>query len=68
MLLGRPVARIVVGLVLAVLGLLWTLQGFDVLGQDGGMNGQGEWIVIGVIAVIAGLALAATGYRSRSHP
>jgi hypothetical protein len=67
MLLGRPVARIVVGLVLALLGLVWTLQGFDVLGQDGGMNGQGQWIVIGLIAVIVGLALATSGYRSRSR-
>ncbi len=68
MLLGRPIGRIVLGLALAAMGALWTLQGLDLLGQDGGMNGQQEWIVIGAIAAVAGLALAGSGYRARSRP
>ena len=67
MLLGRPIARIVVGLVLVAIGALWTLQGLDVLGQDGGMNGRQEWIVIGAAALVAGAALAVSGYRARSR-
>jgi hypothetical protein len=67
MLLGRPVGRMVVGVVLALLGALWILQGLDVLGQDGGMNGQGEWTLIGGVALAVGLALAVSGARSRSR-
>ena len=67
MLLGRPMGRIVVGVVLALFGALWILQGLDVLGQDGGMNGQGEWTLIGGIALALGLALAASGVRARSR-
>ena len=65
MMLGQPRGRIILGVVLAVMGAIWTLQGLDVLGQDGGMNGRGEWIVIGAIAVVAGLVLAISGYRAR---
>lgn len=68
MLLGRPAARIALGVILVLLGGLWILQGLDVLGQDGGMNGQGEWTVIGAVALVAGLALAASATRGRSRP
>jgi hypothetical protein len=68
MILGQARGRIIVGLVLAAMGALWTMQGFDLLGQDGGMNGRGEWIVIGAGAVIVGVVLAASGYRARSRP
>ena len=67
MLLGRPMGRIVFGLVLTAFGVLWALQGLDVLGQDGGMNGRQEWIVIGAVAAVAGLAVVASGYRARSR-
>lgn len=68
MLLGRPAARITLGVILVLLGGLWILQGLDVLGQDGGMNGQGEWTLIGGVALIFGLALAATATRGRPRP
>lgn len=68
MLTSRPAVRIGLGLVLAAMGVLWTLQGVGAFGQDGGMNGRTEWIVIGAIAAVAGLALAASGYRARSRP
>jgi hypothetical protein len=51
------------GVVLAVVGVLWTLQGLDLLGQSGGMNGQRTWAVIGPVTALAGLALAVIGYR-----
>jgi len=65
MLLGRPTARLALGVILALLGGLWILQGLDVLGQDGGMNGQGEWTLIGAVALVTGLALAASALRGR---
>ena len=58
--------RIVTGLVLAAAGVVWTLQGLDVLGGSG-MSGEPIWAVIGPIVAVAGLALAATGYRLRRH-
>ena len=65
MLLGRPIARMVFGLVLVAIGARWTLQGLDVLGQDGGMNGRQEWVVVGAVALVAGMALPVSGYRAR---
>ena len=58
----------VVGVLLAIFGTLWTLQGSDVFGQDGGMNGRQEWTVIGAATLAARLVLAASGYRARSRP
>ncbi len=60
------IGRVVLGLLLAAMGTLWTLQGFDLLGQEGGMNGRSEWIGIGLLAVVVGLWMIARGLRSRS--
>lgn len=68
MLLRRSVGRMVVGVLLAIFGSLWTLQGLDVFRQDGGMNGRQEWTVIGAVTLAARLVLAASGYRARSRP
>ncbi len=65
MLPARPMGRIVAGLALAVLGTVWTLQGLDLLGQDGGMNDRPEWVAIGVVAGAVGAALAVGGVRAR---
>jgi hypothetical protein len=59
---GR-VVRIIIGVVLAVVGIVWILQGADLLGGNGGMNGKGIWIVIGAIVLVAGLALLASARR-----
>ncbi len=60
------IGRVVLGLLLTAMGTLWTLQGFDLLGQEGGMNGRSEWIGIGLLAVVVGLWMIARGLRSRS--
>ena len=65
---GRPLGRIVAGVALALLGALWIVQGLDVLGQEGGMNGQGEWTLIGAVALLAGLVLTASAARARPRP
>jgi hypothetical protein len=56
------------GVILAVAGVIWTLQGLDLLGQSGGMNGQRAWAVIGPITALVGLALIASNYRAGRPP
>jgi uncharacterized membrane protein len=55
--------QLVVGVVLALLGLLWILQGLNVIGGSG-MSGQGIWAVIGVIVGAVGLFLVVRGLRT----
>lgn len=54
---------IVVGVVMVLAGVTWTLQGLDVFGASGGMNGQKIWAVIGPIVAVVGAVLAVTGAR-----
>jgi hypothetical protein len=51
------------GVVILLIGLLWTLQGLDVLGGSG-MSGKTIWAIIGPIVGLAGLGLAVFGVRS----
>jgi len=63
---------LLLGVILTIVGAVWTLQGLDLLGQSGGMNGQRIWAVIGPLAVVSGLALVTTciraGRSARSSP
>jgi hypothetical protein len=45
----------IVGVVLVLLGGPWTLQGSNVLAGSA-MSGQSQWLYIGLIAVVVGLA------------
>ena len=65
MLGGGGAVRLVVGVVLILLGGLWILQGLDVLGQDGGMNGEVLWVVIGALVLLAGAYVAYTARETR---
>jgi hypothetical protein len=56
------------GVLLVILGVLWTLQGLDLLGQSGGMNGRRIWAVIGPITALVGMALVAVGGRKGRAP
>ena len=58
---------VIVGFVLLVAGVIFMLQGLDVLGGSGGMNGSKIWAVLGPIIAIVGLALLVTGARARSR-
>jgi len=53
---------IVVGVLLALIGLIWTLQGINVLGGSF-MSGQPFWAVMGVIAIVVGIGLVIFGAR-----
>lgn len=53
-----------VGLLLVLFGVVWTLQGLDVLGGSG-MSGNRLWAVLGPITAVAGALIAAAGARRR---
>jgi hypothetical protein len=53
---------IVVGVVVALAGLLFTLQGLNVMGGSA-MSGKTLWAVLGPLILIVGLAVAAVGLR-----
>lgn len=55
---------LVLGLLLAIAGVVWILQGLNVLGESGGMNGQHIWALIGAICVLAGLGFVTAGVRA----
>ena len=59
--MSRPVA-LALGGVLVVIGLVWFLQGIDVLGGSV-MSGVTLWAVIGPIVAIAGIALIVRSRR-----
>jgi hypothetical protein len=55
---------VVVGVVVALLGLLWTLQGLDVV-HGSSMSGTTTWSVIGPIVLVVGALIAWVGVRGR---
>lgn len=54
----------VMGVVVAIMGGVFTLQGVGILGGSF-MSGSATWAVIGIAMVIAGLTLYARGTRTR---
>jgi hypothetical protein len=57
------VVRLVLAATLLVVGLVWILQGLDVLGGYG-MSGHIEWTVIGAILVAVGIGLLVGARRA----
>jgi hypothetical protein len=53
------------GIVLILLGGLWTLQGVGILGGSA-MTGQVFWAIVGMILLIVGIVLCALGVRRGS--
>ena len=49
---------LVPGVILSAIGLVWTLQGLDVL-RGSVMSGSSLWATIGPIVLVAGLVLIA---------
>ena len=50
------------GVVLVIAGVLWSLQGFNVIGGSF-MSGNSVWAVIGPVIAIIGLVMAVIGLR-----
>ncbi len=63
--LKKPV-WVVVGVIVALLGLLFTLQGVGVM-KGSSMSNTTFWAVAGPIIIIVGIALAGVGIRGRSR-
>lgn len=53
---------VVSGLVLVAVGIVWILQGLDLL-KGSFMTGRSFWAWMGVLAVLVGLPLVARGLR-----
>lgn len=56
--------RVIVGVTSVVVGLVWALQGLDVV-QGSPMTGQGEWIIFGLALMGLGVALLVGARRLR---
>jgi hypothetical protein len=60
------IAGIIAGLVLAFMGAIWMLQGFNAtFVPQSFMTGSLAWIVIGVLAIIGGLWLVRWSWNRR---
>jgi hypothetical protein len=57
--------KLVVGVVLILAGVVWTLQGLDVMGGSG-MSGNAFWAVVGPIVALLGAYLVVRGLRTGS--
>ena len=58
--------RVLIGVTLVLTGVVWFLQGLDVLGGSG-MSGHGEWTVFGSMLVVIGAGVL-WGARQLSRP
>jgi hypothetical protein len=59
------IAIAVVGIVVAIFGVIWALQGFGVL-LGSPMSNTTTWSIIGPITAVIGLALAIGALRRKS--
>jgi hypothetical protein len=53
------------GALMALVGVVWTLQGLGYIGGSG-MSGVTVWAVVGPVVVIVGLAVTVISTRGRS--
>lgn len=59
------VVTFAVGLLIALFGLIWALQGFGVLGGSP-MSNTTTWSVIGPITAVIGVVIAVVSWRKMS--
>lgn len=71
-----PVLKIVIGFVLFSVGLLWSLQGEDLIRMkpilcvancEPLVGGSMAWLIVGIVTMAVGLGLLVTSKRKR-HP
>jgi hypothetical protein len=58
------IAIVGLGVLVALFGLLWALQGFGVV-QGSPMTGTTTWSIIGPIVCVVGVLIAVVGWRIR---
>jgi hypothetical protein len=59
--------RGIIGVVLCLAGVVWIGQGANLIGGSF-MSGQGLWLGIGCVCLVAGLGLLVWTWRLRSVP
>lgn len=59
-------AFVVPGVILAVVGVIWTLQGVDVL-RGSVMSGSSLWATVGPVVLVVGLVLVVIGILNARH-
>ena len=62
---NRAVLLLVGGILLILLGLVWTLQGVGILGGSA-MSGSMTWAIVGPILAIVGIYLVVRWQKARS--
>jgi hypothetical protein len=55
---------VVAGVVMVLIGLLWTLQGLDII-TGSSMSGTTTWSIIGPIVLLVGAFVMSVGIRGR---
>lgn len=58
----KPLALLVVGIVLLAVGVVWVLQGLGTLAGSF-MSGQKLWFAIGLLVALAGIVALYSGVR-----
>jgi hypothetical protein len=58
---------LVIGVLMVAIGVVWTLQGFNILGGSF-MSGQRGYAVLGLVVGVIGLALVAFSVLRRRAP
>ena len=58
--------KLIGGALLLLVGLLWALQGLNVLGGSS-MSGHSQWLVIGALVAFVGLWLIGWGLRGSAQ-
>jgi hypothetical protein len=61
------VVWLIIGIIAVLVGIVWTLQGLNVL-RGSGMSGHSVFTVIGLVVGVIGLALIAFGVQRRRVP
>jgi hypothetical protein len=52
--------------ILCLVGLVWILQGSNII-HGSGMSGHHQWLISGVVIFVIGVAFLATARRFRGH-
>jgi hypothetical protein len=60
----NPRLALGIGILLVLVGALWTLEGLDVIGGSG-MSGVAIWAVIGPFVALVGIVIALGARRRR---
>ena len=62
---GR-IAAMIVGVILVLLGIIWALQGLNIIKYGSLMVGHLRWVPIGALVAAAGIGLILFSRRRRS--